>query len=250
MTTASQTPGEPAELDALVALAQREHRAGRLAEAAAAYRKILALRPDIAEVHNNLGNVLLARASSTKRRPNTSERLALKPEPLPGAQQPGQHPPAAGQARPGRGTVSASASLCGPIWPRPHNNLGNVLWTRASSTKRRLALANAAAIGSPSARQLWAVCQSQQPGRSSVLRASSGSGSTCRGHNLARLDRQARPGLALQRSLSGPTLPKRTTTWATSVEEQGKFDEAAGKLRAKRWLSGRTTPKRITIAPI
>ena len=58
MTTASPTPGEPAELDALAALAQREHRAGRLAEAAAAYRKILALRPDVAEMYNNLGNVL------------------------------------------------------------------------------------------------------------------------------------------------------------------------------------------------
>src|ERR1700729_3843017 len=58
MTTSSQTPPEPGDLAALIALAQREHLAGRLAEAAAAYRKILALRTDIAEVYNNLGSVL------------------------------------------------------------------------------------------------------------------------------------------------------------------------------------------------
>ena len=40
MTKANQTPGEPADLNALVALAQREHRAGRLAEGAEAYRQI------------------------------------------------------------------------------------------------------------------------------------------------------------------------------------------------------------------
>ena len=54
MTTASPTPGEPAALNALVALAQREHRAGRLAEAAEACRQILAIRPDIAEAHNDI----------------------------------------------------------------------------------------------------------------------------------------------------------------------------------------------------
>ena len=78
MTTASQTPGEPAELEALVALAQREHRAGRLAEAAAAYRKILRCGPTSPRCYNNLGNVLSIRASSTKPRPSTSERSRLR----------------------------------------------------------------------------------------------------------------------------------------------------------------------------
>ena len=59
MTTASQTGGSRAELNALIALAQREHGAGRLAEAAAACRQILAIRPDLAEAHNHLG-ILLA----------------------------------------------------------------------------------------------------------------------------------------------------------------------------------------------
>ncbi len=58
MSTARQTPGSPTDFDALLALARGEHRAGRLLAAEAAYRKILALRPDIAEVHNDLGIVL------------------------------------------------------------------------------------------------------------------------------------------------------------------------------------------------
>ena len=39
-------------------MADREHRAGRLAAAAEAYGQILRLQPDLAEAHNNLGNVL------------------------------------------------------------------------------------------------------------------------------------------------------------------------------------------------
>jgi tetratricopeptide (TPR) repeat protein len=57
MTTASQPSSLPADFDSLVVVAEREHSARRLAEAAAAYRRIVALRPDVAEVYNNLGNV-------------------------------------------------------------------------------------------------------------------------------------------------------------------------------------------------
>ena len=61
MSGGSQTPPEPADFSALLALAAGEQRAGRLAEAAAAYRRIIALRPDLAEAHNNLGVVLAQR---------------------------------------------------------------------------------------------------------------------------------------------------------------------------------------------
>ena len=116
----------------------REHRAGRLAEAAAAYRKILALRPDIAEAHNDLGNVLLSQGKLDEAAAQYERALALKPGLFQAhnnlgcifqvqgkldravaqferaialrpdyaeAQQPGQHPLGAGQARPGPGTV-------------------------------------------------------------------------------------------------------------------------------------------------
>ena len=45
-------------LPALFAKALKRHRAGRLAEAAAQYERILALKPDLPEVHNNLGVAL------------------------------------------------------------------------------------------------------------------------------------------------------------------------------------------------
>ena len=79
MTTADQTPEEPAELDALLALAMRQHRAGRLAEAAAAYRQILALRPDIAEAHNNLGVVLRHQGRLEQAAARYRQAVALKP---------------------------------------------------------------------------------------------------------------------------------------------------------------------------
>ena len=60
MTMPSERSPQPADLGSLIALAQSEQNAGRLPEAAAAYRQILALRPDMAEAHNNLGNVLSA----------------------------------------------------------------------------------------------------------------------------------------------------------------------------------------------
>ena len=68
MTAANPTPEQLAELSALVALARHEQHAGRLAEAAEAYRKIIALRPDIAEAHNDLG-IVLGRSKASPTRP-------------------------------------------------------------------------------------------------------------------------------------------------------------------------------------
>ena len=79
MTTASHTPGEPAGLEALVALAKREHAAGRLAAAAEAYRRIIALRPDIAEAYNNLGNVLKDQGKRDEAVANFRRAATLKP---------------------------------------------------------------------------------------------------------------------------------------------------------------------------
>jgi tetratricopeptide (TPR) repeat protein len=79
MTTASPKSGSAAELDALVALAQREHAAGRLAEAAAAYHRILAVRPDIAEGYHNLGIVLMAQGKLDQAAAQFERAVALKP---------------------------------------------------------------------------------------------------------------------------------------------------------------------------
>ena len=79
MTSASQMPGPPVDFDALVAFAWREHRAGRLAAAAAAYRKIVALRPEVAEAHNNLGSVLLDQGRLDEAAAEFQQAVALKP---------------------------------------------------------------------------------------------------------------------------------------------------------------------------
>ncbi len=80
MTEAEPTLEETGELEALVALAHREQNAGRLDEAAAVYRKILAAWPDVAEVHANLG-LLLARQGNLDDAVAELERaVALKPE--------------------------------------------------------------------------------------------------------------------------------------------------------------------------
>ena len=93
MKTASHTPDSPAELEALIALAEREHRARRLAEAAAAYRQILMLLPNNAEAHNNLGNVLIDQGQVDEAAAQYERAVALKPTLF-----------------------------------QAHNNLGNILW--------------------------------------------------------------------------------------------------------------------------
>ncbi len=80
MTSDSPTPVESADLPALAALADREHRAGRLAEATAAYRRLLAIRPDLAEAHNNLGLVLWRQAERAQAVASFLRALALRPD--------------------------------------------------------------------------------------------------------------------------------------------------------------------------
>jgi tetratricopeptide (TPR) repeat protein len=80
MTTTGQTPGEPAEIDDLVALAQREYRAGRLAEAVEALHKVVALRPDIAGAYNYLGHLLLKQGKLDEAAAQYERATALRPD--------------------------------------------------------------------------------------------------------------------------------------------------------------------------
>ncbi|HEX4144616.1 MAG TPA: tetratricopeptide repeat protein [Pirellulales bacterium] len=79
MTSASQTPEESAEFHSLVARAQVEQRAGRFAEAAATYRKIVALRPDVAEAYNSLGNMLASQGKLDEAAAQYQHAVALNP---------------------------------------------------------------------------------------------------------------------------------------------------------------------------
>ena len=64
----------------------RTSRQGRLAEAVAAYRQILAGWPDIAEAYNNLGNVLLEQGKFGEAAAQYERAVALKPDSRSGLQ--------------------------------------------------------------------------------------------------------------------------------------------------------------------
>jgi Tfp pilus assembly protein PilF len=126
MTMASQTTGSPAELSALIALAQREHHAGRLAEAAAACRQILALRPDIADAHNHLGIILAQQDLLEQAQARFEQAIALRP----GYTEAHNN---LGNVLLGRGKLDDAAAryeqalTLKPDFTEAHNNLGNVL---------------------------------------------------------------------------------------------------------------------------
>ena len=192
MTTASPTPGYPAEFDALVALAQREHRAGRLAEAAAAYRKILALRPDVAEAYNNLGNVLMDQGKLDEAAAQYERSgLALKPGLSARRTTTWATSSWAGRAsstrpRPGSSKRWPSA----PNLPRPHNNLGTILHEQGK-------LDQAVARFEQATRSQARLCRSpQQPGQRPA-----GAGQVRRGGGT----------LSSKRWPSGPTRRSRIT---------------------------------------
>ena len=77
---ANPTSQQPPELDVLFDQALREHGAGQLTEAATAYRKILELRPDLVEVHNNLGILLCQQGVLDEAVQRFEQAVALKPD--------------------------------------------------------------------------------------------------------------------------------------------------------------------------
>jgi Tfp pilus assembly protein PilF len=126
MTGASKTPGEPAELDALLALAWREIRAGRLDEAVAACRQILAIRPDVAEAHNALGIILAQQNQLDQATKRFEQAIALRP----GYTEAHNN---LGNVLLGQGKLDEAATryqqalALRPDYAQAHNNLGNVL---------------------------------------------------------------------------------------------------------------------------
>ncbi|HEX4142092.1 MAG TPA: tetratricopeptide repeat protein [Pirellulales bacterium] len=126
MTAASPGPPDRAELDALVALSQREYRAGRFAEAAAACRKILALRPGIPEMHGNLGIVLAQQGELDQALAQFDQAIALRPNFA-------EVHNNAGHVLELQGKLDAAAArfeqaiALRPDYAEAHYNLGNVL---------------------------------------------------------------------------------------------------------------------------
>ncbi len=127
MTAASPTPGEPAELEALVALAQREQSAGRLVEAALAYRKILAIRPDSAGICNNLGNVLMAQGNLGEAAAQYERAVAIRPDYAQAQYNLGNTLKQQGKLEQARARFEQAVALR-PDFAEAHNNLGSILW--------------------------------------------------------------------------------------------------------------------------
>ena len=101
-------------------------RAGRLDEAAAAYRQMIALRPDIAEAYNNLGNILAQQGKLDLAAARFGQAIALGPIlPRPTTTWATCSGARASSTRPRH--ASSKRSLFGPTIAEAHNNLGNVL---------------------------------------------------------------------------------------------------------------------------
>jgi tetratricopeptide (TPR) repeat protein len=114
-------------LDVLVALAQSEHRAGRLAAAAAACRKILALRPDVAEAHNELGIILAKQGKLDQALVRFEQALTLRPAYAEAHNNLGNV--LLGQGKLGEAAARYQQALAlSPDYTEAHNNLGNVFW--------------------------------------------------------------------------------------------------------------------------
>jgi len=108
-------------------VAQREHRAGRLAEAAAAYRKILALRSDLVEAHNNLGIILAQQGDADGARTEFEHVLTLKPQYAEVHNNLGTVLLGQGQLDQAAARYEQALALR-PDYPQAHNNLGLTLF--------------------------------------------------------------------------------------------------------------------------
>ncbi len=240
MTMVSPTPGEPSALDALIALAQREFGAGRLVEAAAAYGKILAIRPNIAEAHNDLGTILARQGKFEEAAAQYERAAALKPGlyqaynslgnilwkqgKLDGAvvrlEQALALRPDLVEARNSLGTILAQQGrleeavnqyervvALKPDLAEAHNNLGNVLWQQG---KLNLAIA----------RYQQAIIL-----RPEYAEAHNNLGNTLL--SLGRLDDAARwfeQALVLR-----PEYPEAHSNLGNLLRKQGKLDQAIGR---------------------
>ncbi|HEY1784391.1 MAG TPA: sulfotransferase, partial [Pirellulales bacterium] len=109
----------------LVALAQREHRAGRWAEAAEAYHRIIAILTEVTEGYQHLGNVLKAQGNLDQAAAQYERAVALKPSLAQAYFQLGNVHRKQGQLDEAVAQYEQAIALR-PDHARAHNRLGNV----------------------------------------------------------------------------------------------------------------------------
>ncbi|HTU26618.1 MAG TPA: tetratricopeptide repeat protein [Pirellulales bacterium] len=115
-----------AEINALILSAQQHRAAGRVAEAIAAFREVLALRPDIPEVHNDLGNLFLWQGDFDRARQTFEAALALNPRFAEAHNNLGALWNNAGRHEPAIACFRQALAIK-PAYPEAHNNLGLAL---------------------------------------------------------------------------------------------------------------------------
>jgi Flp pilus assembly protein TadD len=98
-----------------------------MAEAAAAYRRVLALRPDIAEVHNNLGVILKNQGRLDQAAAEYQQAIALKPDFVEACNNLGNVLRQQGQLDQAAARYQQAIALK-PDYAEAHNNLGIILW--------------------------------------------------------------------------------------------------------------------------
>jgi tetratricopeptide (TPR) repeat protein len=132
-------------VDAVLREALEQHKAGRLAEAEQLYRQVLVTRPDLADVHVNLGIVLMFRGDLAGAASSCEKGLALRPDHARGHCYLGDI--RAFQNRLDHAVVSYGRALAfKPDYAEAHNSLGNAFFRlgklpeAASSYQKAIAL--------------------------------------------------------------------------------------------------------------
>ncbi|HEY2007709.1 MAG TPA: tetratricopeptide repeat protein [Rhizomicrobium sp.] len=124
---------EPAP-EALLHQAIRHHQAGRLPEAEALYRRVLAACPDSADVHVNLGVLLMMRGDLAAAALSCRQGLALQPDHARGCCYLGDI--LAAQGRLDEAISSYGRALAAkPDYAEGHNSLGNALFRQGRSAE-------------------------------------------------------------------------------------------------------------------
>ena len=133
------------DFDVLVMLAKGQHRAGRLADAAATYRQILALRPDAAEIHQYLGDALLGQGLHQPALAEYETATALNPKLVHAQNNLGNLFRQAGRLDEAAARYQQVLALR-PDLAEPHNNLGNVLLEQGRTDEAAARFSQASAL--------------------------------------------------------------------------------------------------------
>jgi predicted O-linked N-acetylglucosamine transferase (SPINDLY family) len=184
------------------------HQAGRLAEAADAYRRVLDLRPDHAATHFNLGQILFGQGKADEAAAAFARAVALKPDDAEAHLGLGAALKILGRLDAAADALERTVALKPDLAPA-HNNLGNVLQAQGRLEEAVDAYQRARAL------------KPDYPEASYNL-----------GNALAALERLDAARDAYTRALAlNPNLAKAHCNLGTLLQSQGRIDESLAHYR-------------------